>query len=294
MSKTEIVKHLADAIAEKRKIRLLAIKDGVRVRPMYKCAIVDDRTKDIFTGAELLFDSKFDSHPVSKRRDAIKSVSEKMFILSEEQAAKNGNDGDRTPPIAIEHNMILDLSSDADAAIFLLSFKDGGIALSKTMINTNQHYFYIDDKKAAAEQKQSLLEDKANALDIVRKIKSTQKDAWVALLGIYAKPTDHDDYTKNLALYEMADTEPNKILALYNDKKIEWKLMLQHFINNGIVRLDGARKRYTVNGQLIGMSFDEALKFITDDKNQAVINEWIKATKGDFNKEDSKKPIKED
>jgi hypothetical protein len=285
LTKTEKL-ALLDAIVDGRVIRFQSVaalgKDGTlkaltRSRPAFKCAIEDSRTGRFLTGVEFLEEKDFEKHPIQKRAKAIVKASTDLLVLSDKDAEKNNDD--RTPPITIDHNMSLNLANDRDAAIYLFAFLDGGTALSKASVNKVQHSFYIEDKKAEAGVKLKTLSEKATALEHVRAITPDLLDAYVGLLGLFTMPKNYSSSEKELALYELADKTPSQIVNLFSDSTLQWKLILQNFINEGKVRVDNHRKEYLVNGNLIGTTFKEALAYIMDDKNQAVIDEWRKKTK---------------
>lgn len=270
-------KNLLDAVVEGRKVRFHAVNLAARTRPMYKCAVVGLRG-EILTGSEILDDEPWSNHPISKRKEAIQKSALNLLVLDDKAAEKN--DGDNTPAIQIDHNMVLDLATDRDAAILLLSIVDGSVSATKAGVNGVQHFFYIEDKKAEAGVKLLALNNKAKALEFIKSIKPSQMDAYVALLGLYPRPEGVASSDKELALYEMADSKPNDVIRLFDDKLLDWKLMLQQFVNTKLVQFNSHKKEYAVQGNLIGTTFSEALSFIMDDKNQAVVNEWRKSVTG--------------
>lgn len=270
-------KNLLDAIVEGRSVRFSAVSIAARTRPMFKCAIINGRGETL-TGSEKLFEEPWTNHPIKKRAEKIKDAALKLLVLDEKATEKN--DGESTPSIQIDHGMVLDLSKDQDAALLLFSILDGSVASTKSAVNKVQHFFYVEDKKAEAGVKLQAMNNKAKALEFVKAIKPNMFDAYVALLGLYARPEQVASSDKELALYELADSKPAEIIRLFEDKSLDWKLILQQFVNTGVVNFNTHKKEYTVQGNLIGTTFSEALSFIMDDKNQAVVNEWRKGVTG--------------
>lgn len=69
---------------------------------------------------------------------------------------------------------------------------------------------------------------------------------------------------------KIVDTEPSVFLSLITSPDYKYKIFLRKLVDKGIVRENGGK--YTlVGGEVLGFSFDQAIDFMLNSKNQEVL-----------------------
>ena len=70
-------------------------------------------------------------------------------------------------------------------------------------------------------------------------------------------------------LQDVATSEPDKIIGLYNDPNKNYRILIEELLSNGILRVKGTT--YYLNDDIIGLGRDEVIGFLKSPKNQTVL-----------------------
>ena len=175
-------------------------------------------------------------------------------------------------------NNIFDMSKPMDyISIRILEANDNDIAKSWDERDNKATYdFVITREGELSTEKRSKLNIKKEAFNLYSKIED-DKDKLLSVLKLMSKkPISSDSKLKWLQgeVEEYVDTDSEKFVKLLNDTSFDTKALIQKAVdykiilkkNNKYLTIDGLE--LAENGQV--PSFDNAVKYLDDDKNQEV------------------------
>lgn len=222
-----------------------------------------------------------------KESDYIRIKALEDDIYKEFESAKKVNSKDRNAAFELRTNKLIELEKTkyryglpinlADYMLWRWCLVYGDVAVDVSLINVAGHIrFYIHDadREKYKSEVQFATRNKAMAL-YVKLLEEPDKASnilWVYRQGALDVST-LDKTDKYMMLSNLANSEPNKLIAIYDDKDLDIKATIERMINSGILkRLENSNVIVDENNDIIGNSTDEAIVFFKNSEgNKAAI-----------------------
>ena len=267
-----------DRILEKRKVRFVAVSKGRQGgQPVFLAPVMPEGSRDYFTGSEYIpvEGGSKSAEANNARLEQILAVSRNHFL----DPPKDSNDSkaEETKSVPIKHLTRLDLSKDLDAAIYNLAGISGLVAPSKAAVNPTVHYFYVEDKMEEAKVMKTTISLKQKAFKYVGQIKEADRSAFFRLI-VGDDPNRYSILETETKLLEAADKTPQLVIKNFESDDIRNMLVVQKLLIGGVIRKDHTN-RYKANDLSIGLTVEDILDFVKDEKNATLVTQWIKALK---------------
>jgi len=186
---------------------------------------------------------------------------------SEAEKAKGGTFLTRKDNIELYHGIDFDLSNENDRAYWDMVKYSPLVAYKMEeaqYIRAARFVIYVEESIAEAKVDKKLLRNKAENLIIADTTENLRNR--LKVLGI--KMTGTDLIIKDVMM-DMADTNPSKIIALY-DASIGVHLLIYKAIDENIIFLN-KDKFYQVANTLMGTDIESVVSYLNKDKNSDLL-----------------------
>lgn len=173
----------------------------------------------------------------------------------------------------VSHNEVLDLSDNAqrEKAAFLCD-QDPFIVIGAKNVKPGETLFYIEDRETEAKE---FVANTDNIFEALKIIDSASIDDYKDMCLMLSLPTAGSKTVLLQTLKAKAMKEPEKIIKLKNGD-YEEKLTILKLIDAGVLKKGKKDSRIYDGEILIARNLDEAVLYLKDKANEAVIDIWMK------------------
>lgn len=174
--------------------------------------------------------------------------------------------------VRVSHLQVFDLNSANDALLFEVVKDDDMIAPSKDKINPLLHRYYIEDKEKEAVATISKGKLRKKAYDVIDNLSTSEMENYARVLGKFVIGLSATQIES--ALYDIADTKPQLILDVNEDKDLKYKIFLRRCLDRHFIHMDNGK--YMNGKDLIGINESYAIIWLKDPSNASIVSQWGK------------------
>ena len=165
---------------------------------------------------------------------------------------------------------------------YCLVFRE--VANDVELVNKSGHirFYLYDEVKANAEKKRKFVTER-KASEVLSKILAEQDAVDNMLFTLRVDVEGKDSIDKGMLLQEYSKREPEKFIALANDKALSNKAMIERYINAGLLKRLPNTDVIVDAGQpdiVLGNTINEAITYMNNDVNKVQVNQYAARFKG--------------
>lgn len=176
----------------------------------------------------------------------------------------------------VSHNEVLDLSDPVHKEkAALLYNQDPFIVVGSKNVKPDETLFYIEDRESEAKDFTNHADLVFKALSIIQKASTQDYADMCLILGMPSKGTKT---VLEQSLKAKAMKEPEKIIKM-QEGDFEDRLFILKLIDAGTLRKERKDGRIYDGENLIARNLDEAVLYLKDERNIAIIDSWRKTLK---------------
>jgi hypothetical protein len=130
------------------------------------------------------------------------------------------------------------------------------------------HSYVIDNEAEEAKKKAKSFDAIIEAYKHIAEMSVTERRDFLKLFGVTKTNELVDDSVKG-KLKELADLDPVKFCAFYEDKNKDMKILIEDLVTYNILRKNGAA--YVYNEDVLGGNLELTIAYLKENKNQPTL-----------------------
>lgn len=187
-------------------------------------------------------------------------------------------------PVKYSEGLLLDCSTDSegkpinpkDYILYKRACESNKVAKSEAEARTsNAYWFFIYDEESAKRTLNSNVKDVTKATQLYTEHEDDENTLDMLVWMFGEDPNRMDKAEKQNSLFEKVQGSPKEYIEYASDKNLSIKSEIYAMMHNGIIRKIGST--FISGEHTLGDSIDDAIAFLKDPKNSALVNN-MKAT----------------